>query len=146
MLFHDHLVAVTEIEKPWRMPDGLHGLLIPLSRVRIPPGRPLSARSSAVEREPSVEHSSPWNLFDAGECRRDYRVEHLREQEAGGSSPPSERSGVAQENVSPTIRRQHQHAVGGCRRDYIGKGRKAERFDSAPGLVRDVSPNLAAGT
>lgn len=97
----------------WRMPDGLHRLLIAKSRVRVPPGLSWT-RSSAGRAGPSVKHLVAMAIFEAGECRRDY-IGKGRKAERFESAP--ERSGMSRQTSSPAPRPN----VGECRRDYMGE-------------------------
>src|SRR5688500_11252792 len=49
------LVATAPDLSSRRMPEGLHGLLIPRSRVRIPPGRTYRPVAQRIERETSFQ-------------------------------------------------------------------------------------------
>src|SRR5690349_4528823 len=55
------------------MPEGLHGLVIPRSRVRIPSGPSCGPVAQRLEQERLSKTSSPRTEFEIiGECRKDY--------------------------------------------------------------------------
>ena len=102
------------------MPEGLHGLLIPRSRVRIPPGPTCGPVAQLDRAGPSFQDLVAANLIrmpKRRECRRDYIFAKMK---------PSRSILVP----LPRLR------IGGCRLDYMVRAPAragGRRFNSAPG-------------
>lgn len=120
-------------------------LLIPRSRVRIPPGPPLGACSSAAER---VTVRSPFvavTINAAGECRRDYIGRGLRAE--GFESPPGFGPDVSPS--SSPVPKKRRRMPAGLQGEHPPKGGRSA-VQVRPGASRvaqqNVSPTLVAGT
>ena len=118
------------------MPDGLHRLLIAVSRVRAPPGLSWT-RSSVGRAGTSVKIPGRHGPNRSGECRRDYNTPDTPVRSRPGQPGESRLIRRLTEGHGPSLsipRRRKTNIAGECWWDYIGKGRKAERFESAPDL------------
>ena len=93
--------ASTEISRLWRMPEGLHRIVSARSRVRVPPGPSMRARSSVGRAGRLSKNSSPQLEYSGGNAGRDHIFVWIERRPCHSSS-------------------RHRYNAGECRWDYIG--------------------------